>query len=131
MTAQALDSPAFDIESVVKRSEGARFTFEYNCHLRRLFPWPNIADTKKPTTELGLIWVVVDERMEIQGHAHDEEESFVIVSGKAVLGLKGQETELRPGDVAYIPRSWFHTMKNPGDEKLVYIDLYWGLGQQQ
>lgn len=120
----------FDIDTYIKRANGAKFTFEYNCHLRRIFPWQGVADTKKPTTELGLIWVVVDEGTEISGHGHDEEEAFVIISGRTTLHLEGQETELGPGDVAYIPRDWFHIMKNPYQEKLVYIDLYWGLGQK-
>lgn len=121
----------FDIESYIKRAEKAEFTFEYNCHLNRLFPWQGVAETKKPTTELGMIWVVVDEETTISGHHHDEEEAFVIVSGRAELTLEGQQTALGFGDTAYIPRGWFHEMKNVGPEKLIYIDLYWGLGQQK
>lgn len=120
---------SFHIETYIKRAYTAEFTFEYNCHLNRLFPWLGVADTKKPTTELGMIWVVVDEETAITGHHHDEEEAFVIVSGSAELFLEGQTTILARGDTAYIPRNWFHKMRNPNREKLTYIDLYWGLGQ--
>ena len=130
MGSELLTPLDFDIEDLVKRKASASWTFEYNCHLHRLFPWAEVADTKKPTTELGMIWVKVDPQTSIDGHTHNEEEAFVIVSGEAELVLEGQRTVLSLGDTAYIPRNWHHEMQNNSTEELVYLDLFWGLDQK-
>ncbi len=130
MESKLINSKNFKLEDLIKRNSSAYWTFEYNCHLHRLFPWDGVADTKKPTTELGLIWVKVDPKTSIEGHSHDEEEAFVIVSGVADLILEGQRTKLKQGDTAYIPRNWHHTMKNNSTEDLVYLDMFWGLNQK-
>lgn len=115
----------FDIEELVQRRGDAEFTFEYNCNMRRIFPWTGIANTKKTITEFGMIWVEVEPGTEVVAHQHDEEESFLIISGKAVLHLERQVTVLSHGDLVYIPRFWTHQMKNPFEETLVFADLYW------
>lgn len=130
MEREPLNPADFVIEDLIKRRATATWTFEYNCHLHRLFPWAGVAETKKPTTELGMIWVKVDPQTSIDGHAHNEEEAFVIVSGSAELVLEGQHTVLSLGDTAYIPRNWHHEMRNNATEDLVYLDLFWGLDQE-
>ena len=72
-----------------------------------------------------MIWVEVEPGTEVVAHQHDEEESFLIISGKAVLHLERQVTVLSHGDLVYIPRFWTHQMKNPFEETLVFADLYW------
>lgn len=115
----------FNIETLIQRAETATFSFEYNCHMRRIYPWDNIANTKRTITEFGFVYVVVDAYTKAAAHEHDEEETFLIISGKAELELEGQTTILHPGDVAYIPRYWQHQIKNPYSEKLVFADIYW------
>ena len=119
------DPSGFDIEALVRRAEGASFTFEYNCDMRRLYPWPGRADTKRAVTEFGLVWVEVRPHTSVDRHEHDEEESFLVISGRAELWLEGQATSLAPGDIVYVPRFWSHEMRNPHDETLVFADLYW------
>ena len=121
----SFDPAAFDIEALVRRANDEAFSFEYNCHMRRLYPWAGTADTKRPVTEFGLVWVEVAPGTDVDRHAHDEEESFLIVSGAAELELEGRTTVLRPRDLVYIPRFWHHRMGNPFDETLVFVDLYW------
>lgn len=115
----------FRIEDLVQRSDDAGFTFEYNCNMRRIYPWTGVANTKRPMTEFGLVWVEVDPGTAVDAHEHDEEETFLILSGRAQLELEGQVTTLSAGDVVYIPRYWRHQMRNPFADKLVFADIYW------
>ncbi|MGU9962637.1 MAG: cupin domain-containing protein [Candidatus Halichondribacter symbioticus] len=115
----------FKIEDLVQRHKDSKFTFEYNCDMRRIYPWDKKTDTKRPITEFGMVWVEVKPGTEVDAHEHDEEESFLIISGKAELKIEDQSTVLEHGDVVYIPRFWTHQMKNPFEEKLIFADIYW------
>ncbi len=117
----------FHIEDLIRRGANATFKREYNCNLRRLYPWPGQIDTKRQMTEMGVIWVVVDPGSAVDRHDHDEEESFVVISGRGDFELEGQRTCLYPGDVAYVPRSWRHQVANPYDENFIFLDIYWDL----
>lgn len=119
MTAPAL-------ANLVRRGTDATFTDEYNCKLRRLFPWPNQVDTKRQITEFGVIWVVVEPGKAVDMHDHDEEETFIVVEGSAELTLGEEKTVLKRGDVAYIPRFARHSLRNLSDtEPFAMIDVYW------
>jgi mannose-6-phosphate isomerase-like protein (cupin superfamily) len=121
-----MSSEHFDIEKLIRRGSNAIFSAEYSCKLRRLFPWPGVVETKRPVTEFGCIWVVVDPSCTVDTHEHDEEEAFIVVSGRARMTVSGQQTELGAGDVAYIPRLARHQIANPSEvEPFVMIDLYW------
>ena len=119
------DLNTFKIDALVQRHKDSKFTFEYNCDMRRIYPWGDKANTKRSITEFGMIWVEVKPGTEVVAHEHDEEESFLIIAGRAQLAIEGQSTVLERGDVVYIPRFWIHQMKNPFDETLVFVDIYW------
>lgn len=124
-----VDSKAdFDIESLVRRGVDARFTREYNCDLRRLFPWKGTVQTKRPITEFGTIWVRVRAGEAVDRHDHDEEEAFIVLSGEAELQLEAQTTLLTKGDVAYVPRFWTHQITNKSNEAFEFLDVYWDFG---
>ncbi|MRU17097.1 cupin domain-containing protein [Roseovarius sp. A21] len=120
-----LPTTDFDIETFVQRKSDATTSFEYNCHLRRLYPWAGVADTKRPVSEFGAVWVTVDPMTDADDHDHDEEETFIVIAGTARFEMEGQSTLLHPGDVGYVPRYWHHRMANPGTEPLTFIDIYW------
>lgn len=117
------------LESNVRRHQNAKFTDEYNCKLHRLFPWPNRVETKRPLTEYGATWVVLEPGRKIPEHDHDEEECFVVVSGEATLTLGREKTTLGHGDVAYIPRHAPHSLSNnSASVDFVFVDIYWDMG---
>jgi quercetin dioxygenase-like cupin family protein len=119
------------IESLVRRGSEAKFTDEYNCKLFRLFPWPELVQTRRPLTEFGATWVVLESGKRVVLHDHDEEETFVAISGSAELIVGNQSTQLHAGDVAYIPRSVPHSLVNHAEKSpFVFIDIYWDLGGQ-
>jgi mannose-6-phosphate isomerase-like protein (cupin superfamily) len=51
-------------------------------------------------------------------HARDNEELYVIVSGKGLMSLDGEEFEVGPGDVVVNRPGGTHGLKNTGDEEL-------------
>lgn len=114
-----------DIEGLVNRFDSSRFTFEYNCSMRRIYPWHPYVETKRNITEFGVIWVEVHPETEVEMHQHDEEETFILTSGRAEIIIESQKTILNAGDVVYIPRYCLHQICNPFEEKLVFIDIFW------
>lgn len=116
------------LENLVRRGSSARFSDEYNCRIRRLFPWPNRVNTKRPLTEYGCMLVTLESGKHVDRHSHDEEEAFVVISGIARLSVDEEETILHATDVAYIPRNTSHALYNKGPEDFVMLDIYWDLG---
>ena len=115
-----------EVERLVRRGAHAVFTDEYNCRLRRLFPWPSQVETRRPITEFGAIWVVVDCATDVEQHEHDEEETFIVIEGQAELTVNGRSTMLGRGDVAYIPRFARHGLRNLSTKvPFVMVDIYW------
>lgn len=115
----------FDIEDLIRRAADKQFSREYNCDMRRLFPWSGTVDTKRPMTEYGTAWVVVRAGEEVEAHRHDEEEAFIVVGGQADLEVEGQTTRIGAADVVYLPRFWQHQLRNPYDQDFQFIDIYW------
>lgn len=115
----------FQIEDLIRRDSQKTFTDEYNCKLRRLLPWHDAVNTKRPMTEFGTMIVHVLAGTQVDRHAHDEEELFIVTSGKAQLLVEDQETILASGDVAYIPRNWQHQLTNPYDQNFEFVDIFW------
>lgn len=115
----------FQIEDLVRRKSAAQTTREYNADLRRLLPWPGHADSKRSLTEFGAILVTVRAHEDVDAHRHDEEECFIVVSGKGDLIVEGQTTTIEEGDVVYMPRFWTHQLRNPYDAAFQFVDLYW------
>ena len=55
-------------------------------------------------------------------HAHEVEEEFCfIVSGRGVVELDGDVSEVGPGDFIGLPTSVAHQLRNPFDDDLVYL----------
>lgn len=116
------------VDRLVRRGASNEHTDEYNCKIRRLFPWAGLANTKRPLTEFGCMIVTLEPGRQVDLHDHDEEETFIAISGSAILEVDGQTTELRATDVAYIPRLSKHSLRNPGTDPFIMVDIYWDLG---
>jgi mannose-6-phosphate isomerase-like protein (cupin superfamily) len=127
--AQDFDIKNGSIENLIRRGADSVYTGEYNCRLRRLFPWPNHVDTKRQLTEFGCVWVIVDPNTSVDRHAHDEEEAFIVISGSAELMIGSEEARISAGDVVYIPRLVEHQIRNISNEiSFSMLDVYWDEG---
>lgn len=112
----------------IRRFANEQATNEYNCALKRLLPWPNIAETKRPISEFGIIWVTVAAGDTVDTHAHDEEEAFLFVSGTGQVIVDGQSQPVSGGDFVYVDRNRQHSIIAGDQSELVFIDIYWDLG---
>jgi mannose-6-phosphate isomerase-like protein (cupin superfamily) len=118
----------YEVDQLVRRGATAGFSDEYNCKIRRLFPWPDRVNTKRPMTEFGCMLVTLEPGKQVELHDHDEEETFIVISGEAILEVAGKSTTLGSNDVAYIPRLAKHSLRNEGASAFVMLDIYWDLG---
>ena len=55
-------------------------------------------------------------------HAHpNSEQAYVIVRGRGVMTVAGEEKELEEGTLVFIPPGAAHAIFNPGPDRLVYL----------
>lgn len=61
---------------------------------------------------------------EVEYHMHvGESETFYILSGQGIYNDNGDKVEVAPGMVTFTPSGQGHSIKNTGDEMLVFIAL--------
>lgn len=61
---------------------------------------------------------------EVEYHMHiGESETFFILSGKGIYNDNGNKIDAVPGMVTHTPSGQGHSIKNTGDETLVFIAL--------
>lgn len=61
---------------------------------------------------------------EVEYHMHvGESESFFILSGQGIYNDNGNKVDVVPGMVTLTPSGQGHSIKNTGDEMLVFIAL--------
>ncbi len=56
-------------------------------------------------------------------HAHDFEHEVFVLSGRGVVVHGGQDHELKPGDVVFMPAGEEHQFRNTGEEPLSFLCL--------
>lgn len=107
----------------ISRAHEAHSAYEYGCDLRRLYPWEGVADPKF----WGAAIASIRPGEATSPHSHDEEETFVIMSGRGVITVSGAQREVATGDVIYLPRGSEHTLANGSHtERLDFITIFWG-----
>lgn len=106
----------------IQRNVSASTNYEYGCDLRRLYP-SNAVDP--------IFWGCAIATLRPSGaiipHSHDEEETFIILSGEGRIHVDGSSEEVTVGDVIYLPRESEHALSNGSDEKpLEFLTIFWG-----
>jgi mannose-6-phosphate isomerase-like protein (cupin superfamily) len=106
----------------ILRSSEATAAYEYGCDLRRLFPWPGVVN---PLWGSAIASVRPEEATD--PHSHDEEETFIILSGVGEITVDGEVETVRRGDVIYLPRNSYHTIRNTCTSSfLEFLTIFWG-----
>lgn len=72
-----------------------------------------------------LIHVNVGQKLSVQSHNH-RSEHWVLLSGKALVLLEGEEHILNPGRSIDIPLKAIHSLQNPYEEDLEIIEVQMG-----
>ena len=71
---------------------------------------------------LAITWVEGEPESEQSRHAHpDAEQVYVIVAGRGLMHVAGEEKEVGPGTLVFVPKGALHSIRNLGTEKLVYV----------
>jgi mannose-6-phosphate isomerase-like protein (cupin superfamily) len=106
----------------IARAAEATTSYEFNCDLRRLFPWAGVAD---PLWGSAIASVRPNEAT--SPHSHDEEETFIILGGAGVISIDERTESIQRGDVIYLPRHSRHTIQNTSSEQpLEFLTIWWG-----
>jgi len=89
---------------------------------RRLYPWHDVVETP-----WGSGWIVIKPQQRTSPHWHDEEETFLILSGVGEMQIGDQKRAVAKGDVVWIPRCSAHTLKNTDlHQDLEMVCVWWG-----
>ena len=71
---------------------------------------------------LSITWVEVEPNTERLTHAHPENEQvYSIVRGRGLMKVGDEEQEVVAGTLVFVPPQTGHTIRNTGDEALVYV----------
>jgi mannose-6-phosphate isomerase-like protein (cupin superfamily) len=71
---------------------------------------------------LSVTWVEGEPGSQQQLHAHpSQEQVFVMVRGRGLMLVGGEEREVGPGSLVFIPPGAMHAIRNIGDEPLTYV----------
>jgi mannose-6-phosphate isomerase-like protein (cupin superfamily) len=119
------------LERAVKRSGGAgvhrnanvpeAYKREYGSAFRRIFPWDVTV-----SSPFGSAWAILQPGEATTPHCHDEEESFIFVSGRGQMSVDGHEFEVAKGDAVYLEPFSAHSVRNDGSEPLELLCVWWG-----
>ncbi|MCL5445206.1 MAG: phosphomannose isomerase type II C-terminal cupin domain [Acidimicrobiales bacterium] len=90
-------------------------------------PWGSytVLDDGERDHKVKRIEVLPGKRLSYQRHSKRSEHWFV-VAGKALVTLDGDQVLLGAGGSIDIPEGSAHRIENPGDEKLVFIEVQHG-----
>lgn len=105
----------------IQRKREALVNYEYGCDLRRLYPWSGVA-----SPVWGSAIASVRPAEATTPHAHDEAETFLVLSGRGRMEIDGEADVLEDGDVVFIPKGKTHRFHNlSGGEPLVFLSIFW------
>jgi methionyl-tRNA synthetase len=106
----------------IQFAKEATSAYEYGCDLRRLYPWGDLID---PLWGSAIASVRPSEST--TPHSHDEHETFLILSGRGLMSVDDETSEVSTGDLIYLPPNSYHTIKNLSDEeRLDFLTIFWG-----
>jgi mannose-6-phosphate isomerase-like protein (cupin superfamily) len=71
---------------------------------------------------LAITWVDCAPGSEQRLHRHESQEQvYVIVRGSGIMKVAGEEQEVGPGTMVYVPPVSDHAIRNIGNETLTYV----------
>lgn len=74
------------------------------------------------TENLSVTWVEGEPGSEQAVHSHEgREQVYVIVQGQGAMRVGDEVQEVGPGTLIYVPPGTGHSIKNIGDERLIYV----------
>ena len=109
----------------VRTTAESQVSNEYGGKFRRLYPWPAFVDTP-----WGSAWMTVLPGTASTPHAHDEHETFIILSGEGIMVVDAEERPVTRGDVIYLPPFSKHELRNPSEDRDLELPCIWWGGNE-
>ncbi|WJV63918.1 cupin domain-containing protein [Pectobacteriaceae bacterium C52] len=107
---------------MIDRNEKGKYKEEYDVKIRRFTELFNCTFSVKH--EMNAAISIVEPGESIRKHTHELEEFFLVIGGRAVLELNGENIEMDDGDVALAKYNESHEFKNV-DEKTIRVFSFW------
>ncbi|WP_244945391.1 cupin domain-containing protein [Couchioplanes caeruleus] len=92
---------------------------EYDMKLQSLLPSSDI-----PGIPFGSVFGSVPPGETSKRHTHQDGEVFIVLRGRAFVGLGDEEHEITVGDVCYLTPFRMHWIRNEADEPFDLVSLY-------
>lgn len=110
-----------ELESLEGGSSFAALLREEGDDIRRdVFMLLNPEDSVSGRLQAGI--TVVYPGCSTRGHSHaDREEVYFLTRGRGIMGVDGEEWEVKAGDTFYVEPGPFHTTRNPYDQPLEFF----------
>jgi quercetin dioxygenase-like cupin family protein len=87
--------------------------------------WPSPCDIKAITgKDLQLVWAIIRPGGTYVMHKHPHEQFSILLQGRMLLHVGGQEKELGPGEMWYAPPDTIHGGKLLGEGPVVFVDIF-------
>ncbi len=100
---------------------------EYGGDFRRIYPWAEVA-----TPPWGSAWMTIAPGQTSNPHNHDEDETFIILSGTGFMTVDSETKPVEKGDVIYLPRFSQHHLQNASSmQPLELLCVWWGAPEEK
>ncbi|MBQ7896791.1 MAG: cupin domain-containing protein [Clostridia bacterium] len=108
-----------------KKAEELKTQIKLNSLGKEKMLKTNLADFDEWNKKVRLFSLIqVKPGEEVEYHMHvGESEAFYILSGQGIYNDNGNKVDVTPGMVTLTPSGQGHSIKNTGDEMLVFIAL--------
>lgn len=104
---------------VLRKMDWNELKHEYQLDGKRLLPWQGW------DMPFGGAWCVVRPNTDSLRHAHEEQEMFIVASGRAKIRLDDEFIEVTKGDFIAIPPDKEHYVINETDEDFHFFTMWW------
>ncbi|MGB3466512.1 MAG: cupin domain-containing protein [Cyclobacteriaceae bacterium] len=108
----------------IKKIDWQNLKHEYGVDGQRLLPWGD-AEFPFPFGGAYCITKAHTSSLEHVNEPSDEEEMFIVISGKAFVHLGKEKKKIEQGDIVYIPAGVSHFVENPNSEDCHFYALWW------
>lgn len=102
-------------------------TEEYGIRLRRVYPNSSINEV----IPFESSWGIIDPYQSTEPHSHDESETFYIAIGQGLMIIDEEQSDVKVGDVVFIPPNSIHQLKNTSETELRFIAIWWNGGSRK
>lgn len=113
------------METVIKKLDWNNLKHEYGVDGQRLLPWDASSTNPFPFGGAYCVCKAFTSSLEHINDPSDEDELFIVISGKAKVVIDNEPTEISKGDVVYISAGKSHYVDNSYDEDFHFYALWW------